>query len=320
VSPTPLPLPAVGRIPLPLPDGWFQVAYSSELIAGGELVRLGYFGTEQVAWRGEDGVARVFDAHCPHLGAHFGHGGTVVGNHLRCPFHHWEFAGDGRCARIPYAKKIPPLARVRAWPVIERNGLVMVWFDKQGRAPSFEIPEVPEFGSSEWTDYSSHEWTVRSCAQELAENSVDPAHFRYVHRTAAVPRAEARADGPCLHVDMEYPIATGEGGVVNGDIEITTWGFGFGVTRFRGIVDTTVVVTGTPFDEGRVHNRLNFMVRKLESEEATAGLGRAFVSEITRQFAEDLPIWENKAHWERPVLCDGDGPINVLRQWAKQWY
>jgi 3-ketosteroid 9alpha-monooxygenase subunit A len=311
---------AARRIPLPLPDGWFQVAYSDELVPGGAVLRLAYFGGEQVAWRGTDGNARVFDAHCPHLGAHLGHGGAVVGDRLRCPFHHWEFDGEGRCVRIPYAKKIPPLARIRAWSVVERNGLVMVWFDKQGRPPRFEIPSVPEFASDEWTDYSRHEWTVRSCAQELAENTVDPAHFRYVHGTAELPTAEARADGPCLHVEMDYPIAAADGRMLQGDIEITTWGFGFGVTRFRGIVDTTVVVTGTPFDEERVHNRLNFMVRRLESEEATEGLGRAFVGEITRQFSEDMPIWENKVHWERPLLCDGDGPIGVLRQWARQWY
>ena len=92
------------------------------------------------------------------------------------------------------------------------------------------------------------------------------------------------------------------------------------MTRFTGIVETTVVVSGTPIDEERVHHRLSFMVKKLASEEATEGVGRAFVNEISRQFDEDMPIWENKTFLERPVLCDGDGPIGAMRRWGRQFY
>ena len=101
------------EFPFPLPNGWFQVAYSDEL-AVGEIKRLEYFGTSLVAFRGEDGRACVLDAHCPHLGAHIGHGGQVAGNSIRCPFHAWEFDGSGGCTRIPYAKRIPPRAQIRS--------------------------------------------------------------------------------------------------------------------------------------------------------------------------------------------------------------
>ena len=305
-------------VPLPLPNGWFQVLYSDEL-AVGQVVRLAYFGVELVAFRGQDGVARVLDAHCPHLGAHLGHGGVVAGNTIRCPFHAWEFDGEGRCVVIPYAKRIPPQAAIRAWLVEEKNGLVMVHYHKDGLPPSFEIPDVPEYASDGWTDYFRRDWVIRNHAQELAENTVDPVHFRYVHRTAELPVAKVWTEGHKLRVQMSYPIGEGER-VQYGEIDITTHGFGFGVTRFSGIVDTVVVVTGTPIDAGRTHNRLSFTVRKRESDEATERLGRAFVDEISRQFEEDRLIWENKVYWDKPVLCDGDGPIGGLRGWAKQFY
>jgi len=41
---------------LPLPFGWFMVAYSDEL-AVGEVKPLYYFGKDLVLWRGEDGQA-----------------------------------------------------------------------------------------------------------------------------------------------------------------------------------------------------------------------------------------------------------------------
>lgn len=304
--------------PFGIPNGWFQVAYSDEL-AVGDVRALEYFSRALVMFRGEDGIARVFDAFCPHLGAHLGVGGTVVGSRLRCPFHAWEWDGHGRCARIPYAKRIPPKAAVRTWPVREQDGLVMVWYDREGREPFFDLPEVPEYASDEWTDYFRRDWVIRSRNQELAENIADPAHFRYVHRTDALPTARAWIEGPVLRVAMDYPISP-DADVQHGSIDVHCYGFGFGVTRFTGIVDTTVVVSGTAIDDEHVHNRLSFMVKKRESEEATAGLGRAFVAEISRQFDEDLPIWENKAHWRRPLLCDGDGPIATLRKWGEQFY
>lgn len=57
-------------------------------------------------FRGEDGIAHVMDAYCPHLGANLAVGGRVVGNCLECPFHGWQFRGDdGKCVKIPYAEK-----------------------------------------------------------------------------------------------------------------------------------------------------------------------------------------------------------------------
>jgi 3-ketosteroid 9alpha-monooxygenase subunit A len=304
--------------PFGMPNGWFQVAYGDE-VAVGDLVKLEYFGEDLILFRGEDGRARVFDAYCPHLGAHLGVGGKVVGDGVRCPFHSWEFDGEGVCAKIPYAKRIPPRARIRTWDVDEKNGLIMVWYDKQGRPPAYELPEVPEYASDDWSPYYRRDWVIRSRNQELAENIADPAHFRFVHGTSEIPEAKAWIEDHVLHVQMEYPITPGDT-PQRGAIDVSCWGFGFGISRFRGIVDTTVVISGTAIDDEHVHNRLSFMVKKRETPEATEGLGRAFVSEITRQFSEDMPIWENKTFWNQPVLCDGDGPIATLRKWGQQFY
>ena len=61
------------RYPFPaVPDGWFSIG-ASEDIEVGVVATLHYLDRELVAFRGEDGVVRVFDAHCPHLGAHLGY-------------------------------------------------------------------------------------------------------------------------------------------------------------------------------------------------------------------------------------------------------
>src|SRR4051794_19989568 len=112
------------------PNGWFQVAYAAELPPGG-VMPLQYFGRDLVLFRperagnAEGGAAlpppQLIDAHCPHMGAHLGHGGAVVGESIKCPFHAWQFDGSGRCTAIPYAQKVPPKARVGSWTVREVN-------------------------------------------------------------------------------------------------------------------------------------------------------------------------------------------------------
>ncbi|OXH81003.1 Rieske (2Fe-2S) protein, partial [Burkholderia multivorans] len=76
------------RFPMDIPFGWFCIGYSDE-VAVGDVKPLRYFGKDLVMFRGESGEIGVLDAYCPHLGAHMGHGGTVEGDSLRCPFHHW---------------------------------------------------------------------------------------------------------------------------------------------------------------------------------------------------------------------------------------
>jgi nitrite reductase/ring-hydroxylating ferredoxin subunit len=309
----------MSRFPFPrYPDGWFQVAYSDEL-APGAVMPLSYFGRELVLFRTEAGVAHVLDAHCAHMGAHLGHGGKVVNGCVECPFHAWRWSGDGACAEIPYAGKVPPRAHMRAWDVVERNGLIMVWHHAKGLPPQWDVPVVPEVGSDEWTPYEKRRWKIRTHNQEMAENAVDSAHFFYVHGTAEMPTSEAEANGHVLHV-LSHTKMTTPMGKVKGSVEVHAYGFGFTLTRFRGIVETLLVSSCTAIDDDYVDVRFSFVVRKLPGREATSTVGAAFIREVERQLGQDIPIWENKAYVTPPLLVDGDGPIGLYRKWVRQFY
>lgn len=300
------------------PNGWFQVAYGDELPVGGVL-SLRYFGRELVAFRGEDGQVHVLDAYCAHLGAHLGVGGTVEGSTIKCPFHAWLYDGSGQCVSVPYAKKIPPKARVRSWPVLERNGLVLMWHHAEGRPPSFDVPTLPEYGHEDWTEYKRLRWTIRTHSQEMAENAVDRAHFRYVHRTVDVPESHVELEGPVLHMVSKAKMQTPRG-TIDGQIASDSWGFGFSTTRFTGIVETLLVASVTPIDDLDLDVRFSFTVKKIGDANLTRGVGKALVADIEKQLNEDKPIWENKIFLPRPVLCDGDGPIPLFRKWCQQFY
>jgi 3-ketosteroid 9alpha-monooxygenase subunit A len=307
------------RFPFPrYPNGWFQVAYSDE-VTPGTVVPLKYFGADLVLFRTQTGEAHVLDAHCPHVGAHLGHGGCVKGESIQCPFHAWRFDGQGQCVAVPYARKIPPRAKLRAWDVRDINGLIMVHHHAAGEAPSWEVPAVEECTSEEWTPFEKRRWQIRTHSQEIAENAVDTAHFHYLHGTVNLPAATAQADGPVLRAVANNRMTT-PAGEVEGTIEVEAYGFGFAKTRFRGLVETLLISSVTTIDDEYVDLRFTFTVKKLGGRSLTRGVGAAFVAEIERQLAQDIPIWENKKYMERPALCDGDGPIGLYRKWCRQFY
>lgn len=307
------------RFPYPAyANGWFRVAYADE-IAPGQVRALHYFGRELVLFRGEDGEAHVLDAYCAHLGAHLGVGGTVEGGALRCPFHAWLWSGEGRCLEIPYAKRIPPKARIRAWRVRERNGAIFVHHHAEDAEPDWEIPELPEYGHPDWTPWEVRRWTVKSRWLDMNENAVDQAHFKYVHGTHTIPETDVEMDGHVLRCCSRMKMGTPRG-EIEGGIDTTDHGPAFQTVRVTGAVDTLMMNTATPIDEDTTDVSFAYSVCTRGGAEAARGVGAARIRDLEHQMSQDIPIWENKAYWERPILCDGDGAFATYRRWMRQFF
>jgi phenylpropionate dioxygenase-like ring-hydroxylating dioxygenase large terminal subunit len=307
------------RFPFPIPFGWFQVAYPEDLQPG-EVTALKYWARDLVLWRDHDGGFHLQDAYCPHLGAHLGVGGTVDGAELQCPFHGWRFDGEGTCTNIPYSQRTNKRARVRTYPTVERNGFVMAWYHPNEAEPTWEIPTIDEVGDAGWSDYYKSTYIIRTIPQEMSENGVDPAHFRYVHGTDEVAQMESYdTEGPCSTMLSKQAYVTPRG-VTWGRIDVYNYGPGFSRIWFSGIVDALNIATTTPIDENHTQIRFNFAVRKFDDAKMTSTVADAFVKEINKQVQEDTPIWENKTFLPVPALADTDGPIIKFRKWYSQFY
>lgn len=145
---------------------------------------------------------------CPHLGGHIGHGGHVENCEIQCPFHGWRFDGTGKNSTIPYSERANRAAKIRTYPLIVRNGIVMAWYHPFEEDPKWEIPEVPEFNDPEnFSGLEGRQYLIDAAWQEIAENSVDSAHFRFVHNTDEVPEVVLyEQEGPLAYaIDTEVP-------------------------------------------------------------------------------------------------------------------
>ncbi|MCY3793047.1 MAG: Rieske 2Fe-2S domain-containing protein [Gammaproteobacteria bacterium] len=314
---------------LPIPFGWFAVAYSNELAAG-EVKPTFLFDQHQALFRTESGEARMLEAFCPHLGAHLGHGGKVMGDRIACPFHGWQLDGDGTVQEVPYADAKPRRVQegecLYSYPVQERNQMIWAWYHPRRVAPTFEIDDIPEFSDPDWTELETYEWEIESHIQETGENAVDIAHFVYVHSAREMPKAKITLDGsrrvtelvslsPKINNDGTFDLSQTE----ESHLHSRNWGPGMSSQSFDRAFKVVMMGTMTPVTNNRLILRFAFTMPRRISEQFKA-LADGVVAEIVRQVGHDMVIWKHKLYRDDPILCDGDGPVAKYRQWFRQFY
>src|SRR3546814_6741212 len=67
-------------------------------------------------------------AYCKHMGADLSVGGDIVGNDVRCPYHHWTYGDGGKCTGIASGDPIPRESNLASFPTAEHLGLIWVFF------------------------------------------------------------------------------------------------------------------------------------------------------------------------------------------------
>ncbi|MDE0056678.1 MAG: Rieske 2Fe-2S domain-containing protein, partial [Defluviicoccus sp.] len=129
---------------------WYVAAWDHEL-DGGFLART-ILDRPVVLFRGPDGAPHALEDRCCHRSMPLSEG-RLLEETVQCGYHGLEFAFDGRCVRVPGQSTIPPGARVRAWPVVERWRWVWIWMGDPDAADPDLIPDYHWNDDPEWTSY-----------------------------------------------------------------------------------------------------------------------------------------------------------------------
>jgi phenylpropionate dioxygenase-like ring-hydroxylating dioxygenase large terminal subunit len=155
---------------------WFVVALAHE-IDGGALHRGELFDERVVVYRSSTGAPVVLGARCPHMGADLSLG-EVVGDDIRCMFHHFCFGPDGSCTSIPSGDRIPAAARVPSYPAVERWGMVWAF---NGSVPVGEPPGIRGYDDANLVVRARRTDVFPVEPWVILGNSFDFQHLRYVH-------------------------------------------------------------------------------------------------------------------------------------------
>ncbi len=165
-------------------NNWYVAAFSKDVVKGvPHGVKM--LGCDFVLYRQEDGTAVCLSDVCCHRGASLSRGKVVgEGEAVACPFHGWQFNGQGACVKIPSMGdvKIAKRARIDSYPVVEKYDWVWVFL---GDLPEDKRPPVPDllpeyYDTETWR--STHLCTnVPVNWTKIEENSIDTAHLSFVH-------------------------------------------------------------------------------------------------------------------------------------------
>lgn len=171
------------------PASWYLFCESKRLKEKPFSQRI--LGRQLVAYRKASGQVTVMDARCAHLGADLGCG-TVVGETIQCPFHHWRYGADGVCTSIPHLAQIPPLARLQTYPVVERHGSVFFF---NGPEPLFPLPFIHGADPADFLPGKVFSYVADCNWYMNSAHAFDTQHFAAVHdrRLLAPPSMDCPA-------------------------------------------------------------------------------------------------------------------------------
>ncbi|MCW1986933.1 UNVERIFIED_ORG: vanillate O-demethylase monooxygenase subunit [Sphingomonas sp. R1F5B] len=161
-----------------LKNVWYAAGWSADLAPGARIART-ILNRPVVLWRSEEGTASALEDRCVHRAMALS-AGVVTGSRLRCAYHGLEFAADGRCVRIPAQDRIPETARVRHYPLVERQALMWIWMGDAEQADPSLIPDYPIHEDAGYAWRGAH-LQVNGNWQLLVDNLMDLSHLPYIH-------------------------------------------------------------------------------------------------------------------------------------------
>lgn len=121
------------------------------------------------AFRDRSGNAVIVDSRCSHLGANLG-AGRVVNGMLECPYHHFRYDADGRCANQNLRQTV--------YPVAERYGAVFVF---PAERAAFSMPAFRTEAGSQLVSARRFRLQLKTPWYMVCAQAFDLRHFRAIH-------------------------------------------------------------------------------------------------------------------------------------------
>ncbi len=206
---------------------WIPALQSSELpTPGGDPKGVELMGDKFVAYRDDTGRVGIYADACLHRGASL----TLAraeGDGLRCIYHGWKFAVDGRVLDTPNVAdpKFKDRIKGKTFPVREAGGLIWAYLGPKEAEPEF--PKWP------WLDVSaSHRinaYASISCNYvQVIEGLVDSSHLTVLHASGLALAAGSDLDFAKKTAPMQFDASP------RIEVEETDFGFHYAALRPMG--------------------------------------------------------------------------------------
>ncbi|MGQ0700624.1 MAG: Rieske 2Fe-2S domain-containing protein [Panacagrimonas sp.] len=161
-----------------LHNAWYVAAWSSEV--GRDLLERRILDQPVLLYRKENGEAVAIGNACAHRLAPLSMG-KLIGDTVQCPYHGLRYDGSGACVLNPHADgMIPPRMKVRRYTLVERHGMIWLWFGEEDRCSPKTIPDFSCHLDPELA-FVGGVIEMKANYELIADNLLDLAHGEFVH-------------------------------------------------------------------------------------------------------------------------------------------
>ena len=167
---------------------WYVAAWDHEVTQDGMLART-LLSEPVVFYRDQRGQVVALEDRCCHRAAPLSIG-RKEGDCVRCLYHGMKFDAQGTCVEIPGQSVIPEKARVKSYPVVERNRFIWIWMGDPADANPDDILDFFWHESPEWRMKPGY-IHYQANYQLIVDNLLDFSHLSYVHPTTLGTPANA---------------------------------------------------------------------------------------------------------------------------------
>lgn len=153
---------------------WYIVATESAVRKKSQAVQL--FERHFVVFVADNGKISALVDCCPHRNVPLS-GGRVVGGKIECPYHGWQFDGEGKLAHIPATPTCCPNVAVSSVHCMVQDGYVWLCVGEPVQEKPLPFAYVHEAG---WTTFRMSK-RFHAPVSQCLENFLDCPHAVYVH-------------------------------------------------------------------------------------------------------------------------------------------
>jgi len=287
--------------------GWHQIAFERDI---GEQLTPIATKLPLIALRTRKGI-RVFDAICPHRGAHLGFGGCADGNVIVCPFH-------GR--RVGLGVECETGYRVKEYKTLTIGGMIFICLSEQhdhGFQTMMREIDLDHFFVAGFS------MAARVPAELVVENGFDSTHFGPVHKIRNEPEftllpsrhGEFGIQGTFLLPSSPWHQSLQEHQLVAVPYMALAYSPGIVLSRMGGEHPYWVITTATPLTDKECTIRLSIAVPASADGTPPSEDGCAYLLRQSRAGLEkDLVIWENmRSDWPSHFAKEDVGVIEFRK-------
>jgi len=171
-------------------NAWYVGAWDHEVTRS--MKRRVLLDDPVVFFRRDDGTPVALEDRCCHRQAPLSMG-KLAGNIVTCPYHGLQFDSAGKCVKVPSQEKIPLNAKVKAYPVVEKNHWIWVWMGDPAKANPKLIEDFHFMDDPAWR-FGGNYLHVESNYLLLVENLLDTTHLPFLHPTTLGTDSFARSE------------------------------------------------------------------------------------------------------------------------------